>query len=249
MLAESAELGGIAEPPALVPFGRRRGIGYAFVLNAGKSHFGEKLCPFGGRKQMRRDTQNFAPLMSMHVFAVVVDEHPGRAAFAQNAVNFAQSGARIGPVVCSLDGNRVREEVGVPGNFSRLPDDKHGVLEIEVIAAGAANHLVGNIDSDDSPLGHLLGNETSQPTRAAANVEDVIFGAEAHAVEHRKDDGQVILLHALAAAGFRPAVEFLTQRLGMISGIRGLLHLTDEVGDCRDRLTSRYMPASSAEGP
>src|SRR5215471_9127989 len=122
---------------------------------------------------MGRYTQDSAPLMRVHIFAIVVHEHQGRAAFPQDAVNFAQSGARIRPIIGGLDGNGVREEISIPGDFLRLADDEHGVLEVEVIAAGAANHLVGYIDADDAAVGYLLGNETREPTRAAADVEDV----------------------------------------------------------------------------
>ena len=67
------------------------------------------------------------------------------------------------------------------------------------------------------PSGNLLGKQAGQPARAAADVENIIFRSKAHAVEHGKDNRQVILLHALAAARFRPAVEFLTKRFGMSS--------------------------------
>jgi hypothetical protein len=61
----------------------------------------------------------------------------------------------------------------------------------------------------------LFGDQASEPSGAATEIEDVIFRGQAHAVEHGKDNGQVILLHALAAARFRPAVELLTKRFGM----------------------------------
>ena len=117
------------------------------------------------------------------------------------------------------------EEICFPGNLFRLADNEHGVLEAGVVAAGPANHRVRKIHADDAPFGHLLGNETREPARAATNIQNVIFGSEAHAVEHGKDNGEMLLLHALPATRFRPAVEFLTKRFGMNSGIRRCLHL------------------------
>ena len=233
-MAECAELGGIAKPSAFVFFGDRSGIEYPFVFHAGETRLGEKRGPFGGGDEVGGDGQDFAPLMRMHVFAVIIDEDPGHATVAQDAVNFAQSSARIGPIVGRFDGNRVCEEMGIPGNLFGLADDEHGVFQAEVVAAGASNHLVGNIEADDAPFGHLLGKQTNQPAGATAHVEDVIFGTEAHAVEHRKHDREVILLHALAAARFRPAVKFLTKRFGMNWGIRGCFHPLKMIVYCRD---------------
>jgi len=247
-LAESAELGCIAKPAAFVFFRRGGGIGYAVVFHLGKSGLGEKRDPFGSGKQMRGDAQNFAPLMRVFVLAVVVDEQPSLAPFAQDALNFPQSGEGIRPIIGGFHGDRVVEEVGVPGKFFRLADDEHGVFEIGVAAASAANHLVRNIHAYDSTFGHLLGKQARQPTRAAADIQDIIFGREAHAVEYGKHDRQMILLHALAAARFRPAIKFLAKRFGISSGIGRCFHLPI-VAFGLPSSTVGYIPASSAEGP
>ncbi len=62
-------------------------------------------------------------------------------------------------------------------------------------------------------------SRTSQP---APQPTSSTFSSrrEIHQIEHRQDDGQMVFLHALAAAGFGPAVEFLAQRfVGFGSGI------------------------------
>src|SRR5260370_29634295 len=138
-LAEGAELGGIAKPPAFVFFGDRSGIGYAFLFHVGKSRRSKKRGPLGGGKQVRGNAQIFAPLMRMDIFAVIVDERPGRPAFAQDAVNFAQSRARIGPIVRGFHGNRVGEEVAVPGYRFLLAAHEHSRVDVQIAAAGAAD--------------------------------------------------------------------------------------------------------------
>src|SRR5260370_244230 len=106
-LAEGGELGGIAKPPAYVFFGDRRGIGYAFLFPVGKSRLSKKRGPLGGGKQVCGNAQIFDPLMRMDIFAVIVDERPGRAALAQDAVHFARRRARIRPIVGGFHGNLV----------------------------------------------------------------------------------------------------------------------------------------------
>src|SRR4029077_5817220 len=89
LLAESSKLRGIAKPASFVLFGNGSRIRYAVVLYLREPRLGEKLGPFAGRKQMRRDGQNVSPLMRMHVLAVIIDENPGRPAFAKHAMDFA----------------------------------------------------------------------------------------------------------------------------------------------------------------
>ena len=186
--------------------------------------------------------------MGVFVFAVVVDEHPSLAPLAQDPLNFAQSGKGIGPIIGGFHRDRLVEEAGVPRKFFRLADDEHGVFEIGVAAASAANHLVRNIQAYDPTFRHSLGKQARQPTRAAADIQDIIFGREAHAVQYGKHDRQMILLHVFAATGFRPAIKFLTKRFGISSGIGRCFHLPI-VALGPPSSTVGYIPASSAEGP
>ncbi len=196
---------------------------------------------------MNGNFQSVLPLMRVHVFPVVVHKQPSRSAFAQHAEKFAQGGWGIGPIVGRFDGDGAGEEIGVPGNLFRFPHDEHRIFEARVIAPCAANHLVGNVDTDDAPLRQLLGNQPGQPARAATEVENIVLGSKAHAVQHGQSNRQVILLHALAAALFGPAVELLPKRFGMRPGIRGSFHLPAIVCVCSAR--SGYIFPSSADGP
>ena len=75
------------------------------------------------------------------------------------------------------------------------------------------------------PSGTLLGEQAGEPAGAAAHVEDIVGGSEVHAVEHGEDDGEMVVLHALAAAGFGPAVELLAEAVVL----RGFGHLSGEL--------------------
>ena len=55
--------------------------------------------PFFGGKQMGGDRKFFAPRMAIRIVAIIVDQDPGRAAFVQDAINFADALSRVRPVV------------------------------------------------------------------------------------------------------------------------------------------------------
>ncbi len=160
---------------------------------------------------MRGDGELFAPLVAVRVVAVEVDQNPGRAALAQDAEDFAQAARRVGPVVGRLHRDDLGEEVGVPGDFVHTADYKHQVVKIDAGDAGAVNHLVGDVHADDAAFGDALGQHPRKPASAAADVEHVVVGRELHAVERGEDDGKMVVLHGLAAAGFGPAVEFVAK--------------------------------------
>src|SRR5690349_18299018 len=114
---ERTQLRGIAEPAARVSLRRWRRIGDAFVLYVSKTGGAKNLAPFFRGEQMGFHREQIAPLMTVWIVAIVVDENPRRAAWLQHAKHFANAGGGIGPVIRRLDGNRVREEIRFPGNF------------------------------------------------------------------------------------------------------------------------------------
>ena len=136
------------------------------------------------------------------------------------------------------------------GICSASPTTRHDVFEIGVAAAGVADHLVGDVDADDAAFGNVLGEQAGEPACAAADVEHVVVRLEPHAVEHGEDDGQVILLHALAAPGFGPAVEFLAE-LFVLCGFGHGAAAKATTRACGSPAAGEidYMPVSSAEGP
>src|SRR4029077_15794602 len=56
---------------------------------------------------------------------------------------------------------------------------------------------------------------TREPASAAAHIEHVVLWFQLHARENRRDDRQVVLLHALAAPGLGPTIEFVAQPIVM----------------------------------
>ena len=129
----------------------------------------------------------------------------------EHAKQFADAGGGIGPVIRGFDGNRVRKEIRFPRNLLDFTSDEHQIVEIRAGAARVANHFVGNVHAHDAALGNEFCQPPGKPAGSATDVEDVVGGSELHFFQDRQGDRQVILLHTLAAAGFRPAVEFLTQ--------------------------------------
>src|SRR5713101_5360649 len=67
----------------------------------------------------------------MRVVAVIVDENPCGAAFAQDTEDFFDAAGWIGPVVSRLDGDRAIEEIRFPGNAFNAADDEHGVVALD----------------------------------------------------------------------------------------------------------------------
>src|ERR1700676_727100 len=110
-----------------------------------------------GRQKLRR------PLMAMRIVAIVVHKNPGRPAFTQHAMNFAQAACWIRPVVCRLDRNRSREETRIPRNLVHTADDEHGVLESNVVPSRSTNHSIGNIHANHAAFGHALESSRSSP--------------------------------------------------------------------------------------
>src|SRR5215469_7995289 len=175
----------------------------------------EKFAPVFPGEQVRFYREQFAPLVAMRIVSVVVDPNPRRPAGLQHAKNLADAGGGIGPVIRRLDGNRVREEIRLPGNSLHFAGDKHQVFKMYAVAASVANHFVGNVHAHYAALRNQFSQPPRKPARTASNIENVVRRAELHFLEDRQGDGQVLLLHALPAARFRPAVEFLAQGFGI----------------------------------
>ena len=82
--------------------------------------------------------------------------------------------------------------------------------------AGAANHLIGNIQPNHLPeaLGPIRdqpGQQARGPAGAATQVKHPLAGAQAHAADSLFGDVEMMALHLLAFPGIRPAIEFLLQ--------------------------------------
>ena len=191
-------------------------IGNALVLHSSKACGAKKFAPFRRREQVRPYCQQAAPLMRVRIVPIIVDENPGRAAGFQHAKNFADAHSRIGPVVRRLDGNGMRKEIRLPGNFLDFPGDEHQVFEIHTGAASVADHFVGNVHSHHAALRNKLGQSPRKPARSASHVEHIVRRRQPHLFQHRKGNGQVVLLHALATACFRPAVELFAQHFARL---------------------------------
>src|SRR5690349_6187622 len=193
---ERAELRGVVEPSARVNLRRWRRIRNTFVPHVSETRSTEKLAPFLGGEQMCIYREQIAPLMTMRIVAVVVDENPRRAAGLHHAKNVANAGGRIRPVIRRLDGNRVREEIRLPGNFLHFAGNKHQVFELHAGAPRVANHLVGNIHADHAALRHEFAQPPREPAGPTSNVENAVAWSEPHFLQNRQRNGQVVLLHA-----------------------------------------------------
>ena len=90
-------------------------------------------------------------------------------------------------------------------------DHEQNIFDVGEIVAGAANHFVGNVEADNAAIGNAFGKQAHEPAGAAADVEDIVLGADTHAVENRQGDGKMAFFHLLAAAGFGPAIEFFAE--------------------------------------
>src|SRR6202046_1088789 len=101
--AERGQFFSVAEPAAVLTLRRGSGIGEQTMGDICESCFAKQFFPFSGGKQMRRDGKFFSPLVGVRVVAIIVDQDPGRAAFMQHAINFADAFGRGGPVVGRLD--------------------------------------------------------------------------------------------------------------------------------------------------
>ena len=171
----------------------------------------EKLAPFIGREKMRGDREERAPLLAVRIVAIVVDQDPGRSALAQNAIDFFQPRGGIGPVVGRFDGDRVGEEVRFPRNLGRLTNDKEQIVVVQAGPPSPVHHLVRNVHSDDAAFRDQLCKPPRKPAGAAADIQHVVSPPEAHLLEHRQRDGEMLVLHALAAPGLGPAIKFAAQ--------------------------------------
>jgi hypothetical protein len=100
------------------------------------------------------------------------------------------------------------------GNFS---GDKLHVVVLPASPSRYANHLVGNVHANHLAVGHEVANPSGQPTRPAANVQNILGRADPHFLNHRQRDGQMVLFHTVAAAAFRPAVKLVPW--GLCSGL------------------------------
>ena len=104
------------------------------------------------------------------------------------------------------------------------------------------NHLVGNIHPHDAALRHSTRENFRQPPTAAADVENIVVGADAHHFEHRPSDRPVVVLHRFALARIGPAVEFLAQQLILFrvdtcGSLRGATKTFSYVGAARNSET------------
>jgi hypothetical protein len=105
----------------------------------------------------------------------------------------------------------VREKIRIPGNFVRAGDYEQNIFDVGQILSRATNHFIGNIQANHASIGHALGQQAHEPTGAAANIQDIVLGADLHAVKHGQRDREMVILHLLAAAGFGPAIEFFAE--------------------------------------
>jgi hypothetical protein len=105
----------------------------------------------------------------------------------------------------------VGEKIRVPGNFVGAGDYEQNIFDVGEILPRAANHFVGNIEAHYATIGNALGQQAHEPAGAAANIQDVVLGVNVHAVKNGQRDGEMMVLHLLAAAGFGPAIEFFAE--------------------------------------
>src|SRR5256885_16498598 len=77
------------------------------------------------------------------------------------------------------------------------------------LLVGEPHHLVGDIDTYDLLGMKALANQTRRPSRTATEVKHALVSLHIHQRQHRFEDRHVMPLHLVAAAGFRPLVEFL----------------------------------------
>jgi hypothetical protein len=183
------------------------------VRDIGEAGGAEQIGPFFGGVEMGGRGKIFGPLMAVGIVAVIVDEDGGAATFGENAKDFLQAAHRIGPIVGGFDGNPVGEKIRVPGDFVSGGDYEEDIFDFGEILAGAPNHFVGNVEADDAAIWNALGEEADEPAGAAANVEDIVVGADLHAVEDGEGDGEMAFFHLLTAAGGGPAVEFFAEEV------------------------------------
>ncbi len=113
------------------------------------------------------------------------------------------------------------KKLGSQGDFGDFAGDEEGVVIVEGSAAGEANHFVGDVHADDAAIGNDFGEAAGEPAGAAANVEDIVGGREAHFFDDGEGDGEMVAFHAIAATGFGPAVEFVAEGLGEMFGHEG----------------------------
>ena len=144
---------------------------------------------------MHGDFEFFRPLMAIGIVAVVVDENPGRAAFSEDAMDFANAARGIRPVVRRFDGDYALEKIRLPGNFVHAADDEDEIVVIETFLAGVAHHFIGNIHADDAALRHALRENAREPAGAAAGIENVVLRRDLHELERGLGDGPMIVLH------------------------------------------------------
>src|SRR5256884_2261541 len=121
---ERAKLGRVAEPPAGVNLRRSRMVSDSFGLHISETGSAKPFAPFRCGEQVCFDREQTAPLMSMRIVAIVVDEDPSRAAGLQHPEDFANAGDRIGPVISRFDGNDMREKIRLPGNLLYFAGDE-----------------------------------------------------------------------------------------------------------------------------
>src|SRR5437588_9568314 len=108
------------------------------------------------------------------------------------------------------------EEIRLPRNLLDFAGDEH---QISILAAGApraANHSLGNVHSHDASPGNMFCQAPRKPARSAPDIEYIVSGCKPHFFEHWQCNGQVLLLHALAAPGFRPALKLFPQHLARL---------------------------------
>src|SRR6267378_7285322 len=126
---ESAKLLRVLEPPARVNLRRRGSINDALVSYVGESSIAEQPAPFLGGEEMRGHREETSPLVAVWIVAVVVEQDPRRATFAENAKNIFDARGRIRPVIRRFHGNCMREKVGLPGNLRNFARNEHQIVE------------------------------------------------------------------------------------------------------------------------
>src|SRR5690348_1830810 len=228
--AERSKLGGVAEPAARINLRCRRGVNNAPMSHVYESGGAEKGSPFVGRQELRGDCEKLGPRMAIAIVAIVVDKNPGRATRAENAEELANPAGSIRPVIRRFDRDYFVKGIGLSRNGIHDADKKLGIPEVRRGAAGAGDHLVGDVHADGATLRHARGNLSDQPASAAADVEDIIGWSQLHQFERRSDDGPMLGFHGFALTGFGPAIKFFAKNLFR----SGISHsISTETGEIR----------------
>src|SRR5258708_2762364 len=97
----------VAEPAARVDFRRSRWIHNALLRHICETCGAEMLRPFLGGPEVRLHRQQLSPLVAVRIVAVIIDEHPNRAAFPENPKNILDSRGWVGPVIRRFNGYRM----------------------------------------------------------------------------------------------------------------------------------------------